>query len=887
MTRALSGLLAITVLVAGAAFAQHADKRAEFNIAPQSLDTALVEFADQANVQLAVSADRIEGMKTKGVRGAMTTEGALRTLLAETGLSFKAVGERSYSVGGAAHQGAGTTSSSEPPATKPAQVAPPPSDPTDLSPKRDEKKRQDSDKAGETLIETITVTGTHIRDAMPVGAPLTIYGREEIDRSGAATVDQFVRKVPENLASVDASAVSTNQGVGGFAQHGNNLFFGAGVNLRGMGPTATLVLFNGHRVAGSGGSGSFVDVSQFPLAALERVEVLTDGASALYGSDAVAGVVNFVARKDFEGMETSLRYGGATRGGADELAASHLAGTAWSSGNALLSLSYYDHDGLRNIDRDFIPNPLDAPAWVIPETERKSALGTIRQTLGSVTFAADVLYAERDYAGSNPIMVGVDNLYDGSQESFGAGANLERTWGAWTATLVGGFSSQRQSTQSVLVGIPDDPRSTGVDTQQTIVDLRASGTLFRTRAGPTKAAFGAGLRREELVNKVGAFPGFEGSETEYDQDVASLYGEIIVPIVESRLDVSIAGRYDDYADVGSSTNPRVGVSWSPVSGLTLRSTYGTSFRAPAPSDRVEDRLFFVVDALDPAAPDGLTTTLVNLTTGNASLRPEEGDSFTAGFNLFPATVPGLSITSTYFRVEYSDRIDFPPLIGPFEAIYEQASVLAPFIDPTPDPAEIQAIFANELVFDFNGVGPDGIEARYDHRIVNIARSTQTGLELSLRYERDTAHGDMAFFLAGYRTLDLDFQPAATAPSVALLDLVGFPVGMKVIGGVNWSFRSFASSISIQHLDAYENQLIDPRGRIDSWTTADLQLSYQTPASAGSLGGLTLALNVSNVTDEDPPFVDVAFSTASVNAGYDPANASPLGRVVSVQLAKRW
>ena len=79
MTRVLSGLLATTVLIAGVAFAQQADKRAEFNIAPQALDTALVEFAEQANVQLAVSAERIAGLRTKGLRGPFTYEGALRS----------------------------------------------------------------------------------------------------------------------------------------------------------------------------------------------------------------------------------------------------------------------------------------------------------------------------------------------------------------------------------------------------------------------------------------------------------------------------------------------------------------------------------------------------------------------------------------------------------------------------------------------------------------------------------------------------------------------------------------------------------------------------------------------------------------------------------------
>jgi outer membrane receptor protein involved in Fe transport len=888
MTRALSGLLAATVLVASAAFAQQAaGKRAEFNIPPQALDSALLAFADQANVQLAVSADRIEGLKTKGVRGAMTADGALRSLLADTGLTFRAVGARSYSVGDPA-QGAGTTSSSDPPATKPAHVAPP-GERNDVSPKPADTTRSESDKPGETSMETITVTGTLIRDAMPIGAPLKVYGRKEIERSGAATTDQFIREIPENLASVDTSAGLAGQATGGFSQNGENAFAGSGVNLRGMGPTATLVLFNGRRMAGSGLSGSFVDISQIPLAALERVEVLTDGASALYGSDAIAGVVNFIVRRDFEGMESSLRYGGATRGGADELAASHLAGAAWSSGNAMLSLSHYQYDGLTSADRDFIPDAFDEPASIIPEDERNHVFGAIRQQLGGIELVADVLYGEREFGAGTPIAAGINSFMEGTVDTLDTGASLERRWGEWATTLAAGFSSQKQFSQSTVVGIPVELPSSGVDTRQTTVDLRADGPLFQFAAGTARAAIGAGFRTEKLIHKVGDQPGLPGRQTEFERDVSSVYGEVVMPVFSPKLELSIAGRFDDYEDVGSSTNPRVGLAWTPAKGFTLRSTYGTSFRSPALPQRVESRQFLIFDTPDSAAADGVTTTLINLSSGNSTLQPEEGETFTAGFSFAPSSAPALTISSTYFRVEYADRIANPPLVGDLSSIFDQQATLAPFTDRTPDPAEVQAIFANDPVFDFTGrgVGPGDVEGTYDHRIVNIAESTQSGVELAILFDRETSNGRVGFSLAGIRTLELDYQPASTTPAVTLLDLVGFPVGMKVVGGMNWSYRGFASSLSIVHLDDYENQLVTPRDIVDSWTTADLQLSYQTSADTGFASGLTMALNVNNITDEEPPFVDVDFNTASVNAGYDPTNASPLGRVISVQLAKRW
>jgi outer membrane cobalamin receptor len=86
------------------------------------------------------------------------------------------------------------------------------------------------------------------------------------------------------------------------------------VNLRGLGADATLVLINGRRMAGAGLMGDFADVSMIPVSAVARIEVLTDGASALYGSDAVGGVVNIVMRDRYDGAETRARLGGSTRG---------------------------------------------------------------------------------------------------------------------------------------------------------------------------------------------------------------------------------------------------------------------------------------------------------------------------------------------------------------------------------------------------------------------------------------------------------------------------------------------------------------------------------------------------------------------------------------------
>ena len=152
-------------------------------------------------------------------------------------------------------------------------------------------------------LEEIVVTGTHISGVAPVGAVVIVYTSEDANQSGAATVDQFARTMTDNFASVDtiSNQYSNMRFSPTSLSNGTNTFQGAAFNLHGLGPTATLTLLNGQRLAPGGLDGSFTDISQIPLSAMDHIEVLPDGASAIYGADAVAGVVNIITRNDFKG----------------------------------------------------------------------------------------------------------------------------------------------------------------------------------------------------------------------------------------------------------------------------------------------------------------------------------------------------------------------------------------------------------------------------------------------------------------------------------------------------------------------------------------------------------------------------------------------------------
>ena len=201
----------------------------------------------------------------------------------------------------------------------------------------------------------IEVTGTNIRSAdAQTALPVQVITREDIERGGSATVAELMSKLSANLLSFNDQLSIGSQIAFPFAplpRPGQST-----VNLRGIGDGSTLVLINGRRVANYAFDGGAVDVNSIPVGAIDRVEILKDGASAIYGTDAIAGVVNFVLRKDFSGVELSA-YGAATgQGGGNQYQASISAGNgnlATDRFNVFGSLNYQKDEALAATDRDF------------------------------------------------------------------------------------------------------------------------------------------------------------------------------------------------------------------------------------------------------------------------------------------------------------------------------------------------------------------------------------------------------------------------------------------------------------------------------------------------------------------------------------------------------
>ncbi|PNS09699.1 TonB-dependent receptor domain-containing protein [Solilutibacter silvestris] len=229
---------------------------------------------------------------------------------------------------------------------------------------------------------TVTVTGSRIkRTDVEAAMPVTIIHRAEIQAQGITSAEQLLQQL--NIASNSPDSLAANSGIAPPGTRGNNGVSGA--NLRGQGADATLVLLNGRRVAAHGLAGQVVDLNSIPFAAIDRVEVLRDGASAIYGTDAIGGVINFITRTDYQGLQLTSGVDVTQEGGGNIYHASMLGG--WGNldkdrWNVWAAVNAKKNDALRGNQRDFA-NSFQPNRGLSPDT-RGTPFATVGTGTGSM-----------------------------------------------------------------------------------------------------------------------------------------------------------------------------------------------------------------------------------------------------------------------------------------------------------------------------------------------------------------------------------------------------------------------------------------------------------------------------------------------------------------------
>ena len=318
--RYLYSAVSLTALWIPAAWAQ--GPTVDFKLPAEPFTQAVLDFSHQSGLSAIYGLTaQMEKLITRPVQGEMSSSAALTRMLQGSGLTFEFDTPRSVVIEPVASapttDAAGTAGQVGPVALAPAALE-------------------------EGQLQQVDVTGSLIRGVQDVIAPLVYVQRQQLSQAAYATVEDALYSLPITSLNGPREDLGLD----------NNYQYGAGVNLRGLGVGATLVLVGGYRQPLAGLTGDFVDVSTIPWSAVKRIEVLPEGASALYGSDAIAGVVNIIMRDDFQGAQTEARYATAVDG-REELLASQLFGAHWSGGRAMLAYEFSDATPLAASDRPY------------------------------------------------------------------------------------------------------------------------------------------------------------------------------------------------------------------------------------------------------------------------------------------------------------------------------------------------------------------------------------------------------------------------------------------------------------------------------------------------------------------------------------------------------
>ncbi len=886
---------AILLLALACMPAAHAQAAFTFDLPAQPLADSLRAIASETRINIVFDPAVVAGIEAPPLKATATARQALARLLARTGLRYVGVGETTIRIARIAARDptqtdspgaqapAGEAQSSDANSGSPGSPSSPPARKSGGSgPAKPETEAQ---------LSEVVVTGTRIAGAIPTSPVLTL-DRTTIDESGYSSIGQLLTALPENF--------SGGQNPGVIGARGNNQFSVSGAssaNLFGLGADSTLTLVDGHRLAYDEYQNG-VDLSMIPLAAVDRVEILTDGASAIYGSDAVAGVVNVILKQNYEGVTADARYGDVTSGQAAQDQYSVLAGHNWSSGNVVVSYEYAHDDALYASERPF---SLDAeqPTALFPELNRDSIFLSAHQGLpDGVTAFLDALYTSR----SDNTVVTVGNPGDEFAEyatvdvkEYGVSPGLSVTLPRdWSLSLQGTVSDDRD-TEPVSIF---DAGTTSLleneliytENELRIGEIEATGPLVDLPSGPVKLAAGAGYRYEGFQLSTPSDP--SQPVTDASRDVRYAYGELDVPLVTpsaartllERLDLDAAYRYERYSDFGSQPTPKIGVVYAPENFLRVRATWSKSFRAPELLDAYGPRQLY----LEPNNYYGGSPAENSLFSygANPALGPETATSRTLGIDISPPAAPALKITPTYFYIDYSNRI-VQPIADLPQALTNP--LFAPFVIANPTPAQQQALIAQSSFFNnYSGApyNPATVTDILEDAYQNATLQRIHGVDLTVQDAWAVLGGDLSAAANG-TWLTLLQKTISTAPETQLSGTIFNPPSFKGRASATWKKGGWGFTAAFNYVDSEWDNSALQAVRVGSWNTLDVQLGYDfddTPSRL--LRGFKASLSIQNILDRYPPYVSPS-STSYPGLGYDSTNASPFGRFISAYLSKSW
>lgn len=847
---ASAGALAATV----PAVAQSAAKTL-FEIPSQPLSRSLRAVAAGAGVEIIFASDAVDGFRASELKGQFGADEAVAQLIAGTGLVAERKGTLILVRG-----------------------------------------RGEETVAGQAGAD-IVVTGTHIRGSEPV-SPVIADSRAEIEQRGLSDLGAYIRSVPQNYAG------GQNPGVISSLQDGSeNINSSSAMNLRGLGADATLTLLNGHRLPYDSVVQG-VDISAIPLGAIERVEIVADGSSALYGSDAVGGVANVLLRRDYQGVLASARFGAATDGGTVQQQYSAVSGSKWSDGGFMIAGDFNKTTDITAGQRA-LTGKMDKSTTLYPSIRQMSAVAAGHQRLGDgIAFEFDAQLSKRKSASVLAFLATGDFRMNGNAANRKVTSwsvapkvriDLARDWQLSVRGTHGNSDSDILNITN-LRGTENSRNQVSYENRLDAIELDAEGAVFSLPGGDARLAVGGGYRRISLdANIQTTRLGVTRTVVDYvaDQDILFAYGEASLPIVGPgnarpflhRLRLTGALRYEDYKRLGGTATPKLGLIFEPVPGFALKGSWGKSFKAPtlAQQNKVPAGDLLPADYFVPEAPG--TAPVLLLSGAVPGLEPEKATTWTATVTAEPTVIPGLRIEASYFHTRYKDRV-VEPAGGGDQVFGNPAYNELILYDPTG--AQVEAAITGLPLGLTNQTGetfdPANVSAIVDNRLQNASSQTLQGIDLLLDYAFDLDSVNSLRLSGAASYLESSQQLSPGQPVIRRAGTIFDPPHWRGRGSISWERGSFRLTAAGTYMGGTTDDRFEPVTRVGSLTSVDMIAQLTTADQNGPFAGIELSLAVLNLLNSKPAIIR---TPSAASPPYDATNYPIIGRSVSFTISKAW
>lgn len=850
-----NALLGSAALCIGAAAMPAAaqDAKRHYELPAQSLGEGLRAIAQANDYQLVADPKTLDGRRSPALKGEFTLEEAVSALLARSGLEAEVRGQTIILRG---------------------RVAP--------------SRSEEIDGAADNQL---FVTGSRIRGAQPT-SPVIAASREKIRELGHSDLGSYVRNIPQNFSG------GQNPGVISSLQSGSeNTTSSSALNLRGLGADATLTLLNGHRVAYDAVSQG-IDISAIPLAAVERVEVVADGSSALYGSDAVGGVANILLRRDYDGLSTTARLGAATDGGDAQHQFSAVTGSRWSGGGFMIAGDYNKATDITASQRSYMRSR-QRSMTLLPSQRQVSAVLAAHQALGNaVEFEIDAHYNRHSSVAALPFAATGDVTQLGTIsrpdiEGYSISPMVKfKLPGGWN---VDARATRAISDSRIVAEIySGDSRAAvnhvGYKNDLWSTEISGEGPLFALPGGDARLALGAGLRSNGLeasIQRVTTAATTSLLRYTDAQTATYAYGEIFLPVIADGNDIAFinslqlsgAVRYERYDEVGGLATPKIGVNYQPIRDLTLKATWGKSFKAPTLSQQntVRQGALLAPDFYLPAPPIGQN--VLQISGGSRDLEPEKATTLTLTAEVKPQNIPGLRIEGSYFNVRYKNRVIRPieDSRQAFKPVYADLVLLNPRLEQV-----LAATAALPLGVQNQTAGaydPANLSAIIFNQLQNAAEQHIRGVDATASYAFSA--GGNAFNLeANASCLKSDQKLSAGQPIIIRAGTIFNPPHWRARASASWRRGGVGATLAYNYTGGTDDNRTTTVYKVSGFHSADATVSWQ-PHGSGLGSGWSFLLAAQNLLNEKPSRI----ASSATNPTYDATNYSAIGRLISLTLSK--